>query len=87
MRKDKKRRLKLKKFYFHPITVFLFLSIILVLLSAVLEFLGVQSTYQLVNENVNDLEATVVSVVSLLNFDGMKYIFSNAMRNFISGCI
>ncbi len=84
MRKDKKRRLKLKKFYFHPITVFLFLSIILVLLSAVLEFLGVQSTYQLVNENVNDLEATVVSVVSLLNFDGMKYIISSSTTNFVS---
>ena len=84
MKLSKKRKLKLKKFYFHPITVFLFLSFIVILLSAVLEKLGFQSTYQLVNKNINDLETTMVSVESLLNFDGMKYIISNWTTNFVS---
>ncbi len=84
MKRDKKRRLRLKKFYFHPIIVFLFLSIIVILLSGILSAIGVQSTYQLVNESINDLETTVVSVVSLLNFDGMKYIISNSTTNFVS---
>ena len=84
MKLSKKRKLKLKKFYFHPITVFLFLSFIVILLSAIFEKLGFQSTYQLVNENINDLETTMVSVESLLNFDGMKYIISNWTTNFVS---
>ncbi len=83
MRKEK-RKLKLKKFYFHPITMFLVCSVVVVLLSAVLEKLQVQSTYQLVSDSVNDLETTVVAVENLLNFDGMKYIISNSTKNFMS---
>lgn len=82
--KREKRRLRLKKFYFHPITVYIVMCFAIVLLSAVFSFLQIQSTYQLANSSVNDLDTTMVSVENLLNFDGMKYIISNSTTNFVS---
>ena len=60
------------------------LTIIVVLLSGVLSLFQMQATYNTVNANTNDLEPTLVAVESLLNFDGMKFIISNASKNFIS---
>ena len=44
-----KKKLKLKKFYFHPITVFIVLSFIVVLLSAFLSLFEMQATDNTVN--------------------------------------
>lgn len=82
MRKNKK--LKLKKFYFHPITVFIALSFIVILLSGILSKFEMQATYNTVNKNTKELEATIVAVENLLSFDGMKFIISNASKNFMS---
>ena len=79
-----KKKLKLKKFYFHPITVFLVLSFIIVLLSGILSNLEMQATYNTINATTNELESQIVSVENLLSFDGMKFIISNAATNFIS---
>jgi hypothetical protein len=46
-----KPKLKLKKFYFHPITVFIFLTFVVLLLSKVLSLLQMQATYNTVNIN------------------------------------
>lgn len=81
--KDKKR-LKLKKFYFHPITVFLFASLMVIILSGILSSLEIQATYNVINENTYELEPTLVAVESLLNYDGIKFIISNAAKNFLS---
>lgn len=79
-----KKKLRLKKFYFHPATAFLLLTIGLVILSACLSGLEMQATYNTVNVNNKELEPTLVAVENLLSFDGMKYIISNATKNFIS---
>lgn len=79
-----RRKLKLKKFYFHPITVFIGLIFLVVLLSGILSAFEMQATYNTVNTATNDLEPTLVAVESLLNFDGLKFIISNASKNFIS---
>lgn len=79
-----KKKLKLKKFYFHPITVFIVLSFIVVLLSAFLSLFEMQATYNTVNSTTKELESTIVAVENLLSFDGMKFIISNAATNFIS---
>lgn len=83
MRRNK-RKLKLKKFYFHPITVYIFLIFVVIILSAIISALQMQATYNTVTPTTNDLESNLVSVESLMNFDGMKFIFSNAMTNFLS---
>ncbi len=79
-----KKKLRLKKFYFHPITIFLILSLIVVILSGVLSKLEMQATYNTINRTTKDLETTIVSVENMLSFDGMKFIISNATTNFIS---
>lgn len=79
-----KKKLKLKKFNFHPITIFLILSLVIIILSGVLSKLEMQATYNTVNRTTKDLESTIVSVENMLSFDGMKFIISNATTNFIS---
>ena len=79
-----KRKLKLKKFYFHPITVYLILTFLILILSAILSGLQMQATYNTISSTTNELENTLVTVENLFNFDGLKYIFSNAMTNFLS---
>lgn len=79
-----KKKLRLKKFYFHPATTILLLIIGLVILSALLSGLEMQASYNVVNVYTKELEPTLVAVENLLSFDGMKYIISNATRNFVS---
>ena len=79
-----RRKLKLKKFYFHPITVFLILTFLVILLSAILSGLEMQATTNTISVTTNELETNLISVNNMLNFDGLKYIFSNAMTNFLS---
>ena len=79
-----RRKLKLKKFYFHPITVFLFLILIVMILSGILSAFEMQATYNTVNANAKDLEPTLIAVENLFSFDGLKFIISNATKNFLS---
>ena len=79
-----KPKLKLKKFYFHPITVFILLTIFVIILSGILELFQAQATYNTVNVNTKELEPTLITVESLLSFDGIKFIISNASKNFLS---
>ena len=79
-----KSKLKLKKFYFHPITVFAFMTIVVVIISGILSFIQAQATYNTVNINTKELEPILVAVESLLSFDGIKYIISEAAKNFLS---
>jgi len=81
---NEKKKLKLKKFYFHPITVFLFLTFIIIILSAILSGLQMQATYNTINVNTKELEPTLVAVENMLSFDGMKFLIANATKNFIS---
>ena len=79
-----KRKLKLKKFYFHPITTFLLLTFLVIILSGILSSLQMQATYNTVNINTLELEPTLITVENLFSFDGIKYIISNASKNFLS---
>ena len=79
-----KRKLKLKKFYFHPITTFLILTIIVVILSGVFSLFEMQATYNTVNINTRELEPTLITVENLFSFSGLRYILSNATKNFLS---
>ena len=79
-----KRKLKLKKFYFHPITMFILLTLAIILISPLLSGLQMQATYNTINSNTNELEPTLVAVENMLSFDGMKFIIANATKNFIS---
>ena len=79
-----KRKLKLKKFYFHPITTFLLLTILVVILSGIFSIFEMQATYNTVNINTKDLEPTLITVENLFSLSGLRFILSNAMKNFLS---
>lgn len=81
--KDRKK-LKLKKFYFHPITMFVLSSIIIIVLSGIFSLFEMQGTYSTINEYTNELEPTLLTVENLFSISGIKYILSNAMKNFVS---
>lgn len=79
-----KKKMKLKKFSFHPITTFILMTLGVILLSWLLSTLQIQATYTVVRPENLELESVFVSVKNLLNYDGIKYIISNASSNFAS---
>ena len=81
---NEKRKWKLKKFYLHPVSTFMIMTVGLVLLSWILSLFQMQATYNVVNANTKELEPTLVTVESLLSFDGLKFLISNASKNFLS---
>ena len=80
----KKKKLKLKKFSFHPLTTYIILIIITFLLSGIFSIFEMQSSYSVVNLKTGALETNLVTVKNLLNYEGLRYFISNAAVNFIS---
>lgn len=78
------KRLRLKKFYFHPITIYIMFIVVIIILSGIFSVLQMQSTYRIVNENTFDLDPTLIAVENLFSFSGFKYLISNATKNFLS---
>ncbi len=79
-----KKKLKLKKFYLHPITAFILLTFLVMVLSGICSLFQMQATYQTINATTGKLETTLVTVENLFGFEGLKYLISNATKNFIS---
>lgn len=78
------KKLKLKKFFFHPITIFIFLTILTLIISGILSIFEIQATYNTINISTKELEPTLVTVENLFSFNGLKFLISNATRNFLS---
>lgn len=81
MKKFKKFR---EKILLHPMMAFLFLTAFVVVLSGILDLFDASVTYNKVNLKTGGYESTLVTVESLLNLSGLKYIFSNTVSNFVS---
>lgn len=81
MKKFKKIR---EKILLHPMMAFLLMTGLVVVLSGILDLFGASVTYNKVNLKTGGYESTLVTVESLLNLSGIKYIFSNTVSNFVS---
>ena len=81
---QEKRKLKLKKFYFHPVTMLLLAIVLILVLSSILSSLQIQATYNTVNEATKELEPTLITVENLLTFNGLKSIISSSTNNFVA---
>lgn len=81
MKKFKKIR---EKILLHPMMSFLLLTGLVVVLSGLLDIFDASVTYNKVNLRTGGYESTLVTVESLLNLSGLKYIFSNTVSNFVS---
>ena len=78
-----KKRLKLKKFFFHPVTMLLVGIIIIMLLSLIFSSLEMQATYNTISTNGKDLNPTLIVVENLFNYTNIKYLISNTIKNFM----
>ena len=81
---NKKKKFRLRKRKLHPISGYLVLIGITILLSFILSILNFQTTYSTVNGIDLSIVQNTVKVENLLGFSGLKYIISNASKNFIS---
>ena len=79
-----KKRLRLKKLNIHPIIAFILLTFAIVVLSGILYAFQIQVSYSQINMNNLEIESKLISVENLLNYQGIKYMISNAAKNFAS---
>ncbi len=78
------KKIKLTKHYFHPITTYLILSLVIIIASVILHLFGLKTTYDIININTLKVQQITSNVVNLLNFTIVKDLVSNALKNFIS---
>ena len=78
-----KKKLRLKKFYIHPVTAFILLTFLTIIVSGIMSAIGVQANYSTLSPS-GSIENNVVMVENLCSFDGLKYIISSATKNFVS---
>lgn len=67
----------------HPVVIFLILIGIVVLLSHVLSLFGVTVTYDSIDPATNKVEKTVTELRSLLTVDGIRFMYSSLIPNFM----
>lgn len=72
------------KITLHPMMAFIFLTAFVILLSGILDVFDASVTYNRINLRTGNYQPTLVTVESLLNLSGIKYIFSNTVSNFVS---
>lgn len=67
----------------HPVTMFIILCAAVVILSEVLSILEVSVEFEKINTADGSVSTSSVFCVSLFNADGLRYILTNAVKNFI----
>ena len=78
-----KQKLK-DKLTLHPIMTYLILVGIIIVVSGILSFIGIaQATYK-INANTLEYSQSLISVKSLFNLTGIRYIFSSTVSNFMN---
>ena len=68
----------------HPVMFFIYMSILLILISGIANALNFQVTYDKLTTIAGEVETTTVAVNSLLSLDGLKFLITSAYDNLIS---
>lgn len=68
----------------YPVFVFILLTFVVILLSFVFSLFDLQAEYSTVNSYTNTLQNNVVQVENLLSLEGVKYLLSNTVYNFVN---
>jgi len=74
----------MEKIKLHPIMAFLVMIVATIVVSGILSFIGVEATYSTIDVATKSYNQTLVTVESLFNLAGLKYIFSSTVSNFSS---
>ncbi|HEY2619351.1 MAG TPA: AbgT family transporter [Acetobacteraceae bacterium] len=67
----------------HPAVIFLLMSAIVIVLSHVFHLLGTSVTYQVIDLETHKAVTTTAVVNSLLTVEGIRFIITSAIRNFL----
>lgn len=68
----------------HPVMFFIYLSLLVVVISGIASVLNMQVTYDKLTTIAGEVESTTVAINSLLSLDGIKFIITSAYDNLIS---
>ncbi|MHC2297163.1 p-aminobenzoyl-glutamate transporter AbgT [Rhizobium mongolense] len=68
----------------HPVIIFLILIAIVIGLSAFLGTFGASITFERINPESHEIEAATTSIRSLLNTDGIRFMYESLIPNFMS---
>lgn len=68
----------------HPATIFVILCMVIAIVSGIMARLGVSVTYEGLDRSTMEIKTMTASVVSLLNPEGIRYMFTSAVKNFTS---
>jgi aminobenzoyl-glutamate transport protein len=68
----------------HPAVIFLALIGVVVLLSHVFYVMGTSVSYQRINPQTHDIEDLTATVNSLLTADGIRFLLTSTVRNFLN---
>ncbi|MGL5086565.1 MAG: AbgT family transporter [Clostridium sp.] len=66
----------------HPAVIFVILCAIIMLVSHIMAKMGISVTYPSVDVKTSELKDVTISVVSLLSPEGIRYMFTSAVKNF-----
>jgi aminobenzoyl-glutamate transport protein len=67
----------------HPAMIFLFLMIIVIVLSHILHLVGTSVTQQVIDPATDKLVPTTLTVRSLLTTEGLRFIYTSVIPNFM----
>ncbi|MBX3413298.1 MAG: AbgT family transporter [Pirellulales bacterium] len=67
----------------HPVLIFLILIALVIVLSHILHLTGVSVSYETINPETHKLEPATTAPRSLLTLDGMRFIYSSLIPNFM----
>jgi len=68
----------------HPVVIFVLLIGLVIVLSHVFYRMGVSVTYESINVDTDKLETLTTSVRSLLTTDGIRFMYSGVVANFMA---
>jgi aminobenzoyl-glutamate transport protein len=68
----------------HPAVLFFLLIVVVVLLSYLSHWLGISVSYQRINPQTHEIEETTTHINSLLSADGIRFIFTSVVSNFVN---
>lgn len=68
----------------HPVVIFLILIAIVIALSALLSTFGASVTFERINADTHEVETATTEIRSLLNADGIRFLYASLIPNFMS---
>jgi aminobenzoyl-glutamate transport protein len=68
----------------HPVVIFLILIGLVIVLSAVLSTFGTAVSFQRINAETDQIETATTAIRSLLNADGIRFMYESLVPNFMS---